>query len=124
MTYDALWYLIRRGDARSGYDLASRLYQHRLDQLGPDDPGTLNAAGTLATVLRDLGRYDKAQVLDEDTLTRSRRVLGEDHHNTLAFATILANDLRALGDHQAARELDEDTLARSAASWARTIPTP
>ena len=112
LTYDAAWYLIRRGDARGGYDLARRLYQHRLDELGPDDPDTLNAAATLAAVLRALGRYDQARELDEDTLARGRRVLGEDHPDTLISANNLALDLRALGDHQAARELDEDTLAR------------
>ncbi len=112
MTFDAAWYLIRRGDARNGYQLAHRLYQHRREQLGSDDPGTLNAATTLATVLRALGRYDPARELDEDTLARYRRVRGEDHRNTLGSATSLAISLRALGDFQAARELDEDTLAR------------
>ena len=112
LTINTVWYLIRRGDARNAYDLARRLYQHRLDQLGPDDLGTLNAAGALATVLQDLGRYDAARELDEDTLTRSRRVLGEDHPGTLASAHNLANDLHVLGDHQAARDLHEDTLTR------------
>jgi hypothetical protein len=112
LTYDAAWYLIRRGDARNGYDLARRLYQHRRDQLGPDDPGTLGAAAALASVLQALGRYDQARELDEDTLARKRRVLGEDHPNTLNSANNLASDLSALGEHQAARELDEDTLSR------------
>ena len=112
LTYDAAWYLIRRGDARNGYNLADRLYQHRRDHLGPDDPETLNAAATLTAVLRDLGRYEKARELDEGTLDRSRRVLGEDHPATLKFANGLAIDLRALGEHRAARELDEDTVAR------------
>ena len=98
LTYDAAWYLIRRGDARNGYHLAHRLYQHRRDQLGPDDSDTLNAATTLADVLRALGRYDKARELDEDTLARYRRVLGEDHPNTLASANNLASDLHALGE--------------------------
>jgi hypothetical protein len=113
LTYDAIWYLIRRGDARNGYDLANRMYQHHLGKLGPDALHTLNAAITLAVVLQALGRYGEARDLGEDTLARSRRVLGEDNHNTLVFATILTNPLRDLGEHQAARELDEDALARS-----------
>ena len=112
LTYSAIWYLIRRGDARSGHDLANRLYQHRLGKLGPDDPNTLYAASTLAAVLRALGRYDQARELDEDTLARSRRLLGDDHPSTVASAHNLAINLRGLGEHQAARELDEDTLAR------------
>ena len=112
LTYDAAWYLIRRGDARAACDLARRLYQQRLDQLGPDDTRTLSAASTVAFALDNMGRYDQARELNEDTLTRKRRVLGEDHPNTLNSANNLAIDLRGLGEHQAARELDEDTLAR------------
>jgi len=50
--------------------------------------------------------------LDEDTLTRRRRVLGQDHPDTLSSASSSAYHLRVLGEYQAARELDEDTLAR------------
>ena len=112
LTVDAIWYLIRRGDARSGYDLANRTYQHRLGTLGPEDPGTLATARALAAVLRALGRYGQARDLDEDALARRRRVLGDEHPDTLAMAHGLAIDLRSLGEHQAARELNEDTLGR------------
>jgi hypothetical protein len=50
--------------------------------------------------------------LNEDTLTRYRRLLGDDHPLTLTSASNLAIDLRELGEVQAAQELDEDTLAR------------
>jgi hypothetical protein len=113
LTYDAVWYLIHRGDARDGYDLVCRLHQRRLDRLGPDDPGTLAAASTVAVILLEMGRYGKARELGEDTLARYRRVLGEDHPSTLASASNLAEDLHALGEYQAARELDLDTVARS-----------
>jgi hypothetical protein len=112
LTYDTVWYLIRRGDARGGHDLARRLHQHRLDQLGPDDPATLAAAATVGVILQAMGRSGEARELDEDTLARYRRVLGEDDPSTLASAIVLAIDLRGLGEYQAARELDEDTLAR------------
>ena len=112
LTYDATWYLIQRGDARSGYDLASRLYQQCLDQFGVYHLGTLAAASTLAVLFQALGQYDKARELDEDTLARRRRVLGEDHPDTLTSASNLATSLHALGEIHAARELDEDTLAR------------
>ena len=112
LTFDAVWYLIRRGDARSGCDLASRLHQQRLDQVGPDDPATLNAATTLAVAFWAMGEYRKAQKLHEDTLARMRRVLGEDHPTTLVSANNLAISMRGLGEYGAARELDEETLAR------------
>ena len=112
LTSGATWYLLRRGDARSCYHLAHRLYQHRLGKLGPNDSTVLNAATTLAAALRALGRYGKARELDEDILARRRRVLGEDHPYTLTSASNLAIDLRRLGEYQAARELNEDILAR------------
>ena len=62
--------------------------------------------------VRWLGEYEHARLLDEDTLTRRRRVLGEDHLGTLYSATNLAVDLRRLGQHEQARRLDEDTLTR------------
>ena len=62
--------------------------------------------------LRELGEYQQAHALDEDTLARPRRVLGDDHPDTLTSANNLAPDLSALGEHQQARNLDEDTLAR------------
>ena len=43
----------------------------------------------------------QARALDEDTLTRRRRVLGEDHPETLRSANNLAADLGALGEHAA-----------------------
>ena len=105
-------YLIVRGDASGGHDLASRLYWQWRDRLGPDHPDTLSAGHHLGHALRQMGRYREARQLSEDILARYRRVLGEDHPDTLASANGLAVSMRALGEHQAARELDEDTLAR------------
>ena len=112
LAYDAVWYLIRRGDARSGHHLARCVHQHRLDKFGPDHLETLAAAAAVAIILRLMGRYGEARELDEDTLARKRRVLGEDHPSTLASASNLAIVRLELGDYQAARELNEDTLAR------------
>jgi hypothetical protein len=106
----ACWYLLTRGDTRTGHDLASGLYQHWCDRLGDDHGEVLIIAPMLAWALRDMGRYAEAH--DLDTLDRSRRVLGEDHPSTLFIATHLANDLRFLGEAQAARDLAQDTLDR------------
>jgi Tetratricopeptide repeat len=112
LAWHAARYLIVRGDARSGHDLADRLYQQWQDRLGPDDPDTLGAGHNLGHALRELGRPLKARPLSDDILARRRQVLGEDHPDTLTSANGLAAGLRALGEHQAARKLDEDTLAR------------
>ncbi|MDQ4091965.1 MAG: tetratricopeptide repeat protein [Actinomycetota bacterium] len=45
----------------------------------------------LATNLRALGEHKQARQLDEDTLTRYRRVLGDNHPNTLRLATNLCS---------------------------------
>ena len=103
-------YLLTRGDARGGHDLAKILYEQWLSQLGSDDAHTLRAASNLAEALRQKGRSAEARQLDEDTLNRRRKVLGRDHPDTLTSATNLAADLRALEQYQTARDLDEDTL--------------
>ena len=109
---NACWYLLSRGDARTGHDLASDLRRRWHDRLGSDDQNTLAITHYLAWALRDMGRFAEARDLDEDTLARRHRILGEDHPSTLSSASELAADLRELGEVQAARDLDEDTLAR------------
>ncbi|MBV9449808.1 MAG: tetratricopeptide repeat protein [Streptosporangiaceae bacterium] len=112
MANDAARYLVTRGDARTGHEMALRLRDRRRDQAGPDDRYTRRAASTLAEALRQMGRYAEARELAEDNHARERRISGEDHRDTLAAAHSLAENLRALGEIQAARELDEDTLTR------------
>jgi hypothetical protein len=109
---EAVWYLIRSGDARGGNALASRLYQHHLAQVGRDHPRTLDAAVALAASLRALGCYDEVRKLDQDTYTRRRRVLGDDDPRTLSSANNLATDLRMLGEVRTATDLHRETLAR------------
>ena len=59
-----------------------------------------------------MGQYEQARQLQQDTLTRCRRVLGEDHPRTLVSASRLALDLHALGQYEQARQLQQDTLTR------------
>jgi hypothetical protein len=108
----ACWYLLRRGDARSGHDFARRLHEQWRCRLGDDDRHTLVAANSLAVAFEQMGRYEIARPIHEDNLAHRRRTLGDDHRETLVSATNLALTLRALGEVQAARDLDEDTLAR------------
>jgi hypothetical protein len=113
LALDAARYLSMRGDPRSSLDLASRLYPHWRDRLGPDDLDTLAAGHALSRALRAMGNLREARQLSEDILARRRRVLGGDHPDTLASASNLALDLGAPGEHQAARERNEDTLDHS-----------
>ena len=66
-------------------------------RFGDDHPDTLTSASNLALNLWWLGEYQRARALDEDTLTRRRRILGEDHPDTLTSASQLANDLFGVG---------------------------
>ncbi len=112
MACHACGYLLARGETPAGYDLARTLRQHWRERLGEDDEHTLTATHYLARALRDMGRYSEARALNQDTLTRRRRLLGADHPDTLTSANSLAIDLARQGEYQPARELDEDTLAR------------
>ena len=109
---NACWYLLARGDARGGHDLASRLYQNWRDRLGADHPDTLRMATYLAWALDGLGDYAAARERGEDTLARRRDVLGEDDPSTLVTASNLVATLGQLGELTAARNLAEDTLER------------
>ena len=80
--------------------------------LGDDHLVTLRLANNLAAGLRALGEHEQAHELDEDTLSRYRRVMDDDHPATLDLANNLAAGLCALGEHEDARELHEDTLTR------------
>ncbi|MFG3579021.1 FxSxx-COOH system tetratricopeptide repeat protein [Micromonospora chersina] len=112
LTCSAVWHLLARGDARTALPLAQHLRNEWTHRHGPDDHTTLFASSILAYAHRQLGQYEQAHALTEDTLTRSRRALGDDHLDTLTSAHDLAADLRQLGQHEQARALDEDTLNR------------
>ncbi|MFD9734968.1 FxSxx-COOH system tetratricopeptide repeat protein, partial [Umezawaea sp. NPDC059074] len=105
-------YLQTSGQPRQALPHAQHAHRLAHDHHGPDHTTTLAATTRLALRLNALGDYRAARELDEDTLTRYRRVLGDDHPDTLISANNLANRLSELGEHQAARELDEDTLTR------------
>jgi hypothetical protein len=75
--------------------------------------GLLNwRSSLLGVTLCSLGEHQQARQLQNDTLTRLRRILGDNHPDTLTSASRLAAELRELGEYQQARALDEDTLAR------------
>jgi hypothetical protein len=109
---DATLVLYLRGDYHTAQDLSGRLYRAWSDSLGQDHPDTLYAANNLARSRFRLGDHEGARLLDEDTLTRRRRVRGEDHPDTLHSASNLAHDLQTIGDHEGALTLLIDNFAR------------
>ncbi|MET0426482.1 MAG: FxSxx-COOH system tetratricopeptide repeat protein, partial [Actinoplanes sp.] len=111
-TNSAVWHLMARGDTRTALPLAEHLHQAWTERHGPDNACTLSAANNLAAIHHQLGHYQQAHDLHQETLARYRRLLGEDHSHTLGAATNLAVTLSQLGDHERARQLNEDTLTR------------
>jgi tetratricopeptide (TPR) repeat protein len=94
----AALYQQTRGNARVALALFQRAYILDRDRLGVDHPDTLASASNLAADLHALGEYQQARTLNEDTLTRYRRVLGEDHPSTRLSERNLAELLRKLDD--------------------------
>jgi hypothetical protein len=68
------------------------------------------SATHLAATLRELGQYEAARQLGEDTLTRQCRVLGADHPDTLRSAHSLAAGLADMGERDQARRLGGTTV--------------
>ncbi|MCO8269319.1 FxSxx-COOH system tetratricopeptide repeat protein [Actinoplanes sp. TRM 88003] len=108
----AATYVHARGEPRSALPLFERAYTMKSDQLGSDHLESLRSAHDLAHNLREVGDYQRARALGEDTFGRRKRILGDDHLDTLSSAASLANLLRETGDLLTARALNEDTLTR------------
>jgi tetratricopeptide (TPR) repeat protein len=112
LVLDACRYLLVRGDAQAGLELAEELLRRWRTSLGAEHPHTLTAAIRVGHALHNLGRYDEAYLLNEQTLTIRQRTLGEDDPDTLRAANAVALNLRELGNPQRARRMDEQTLRR------------
>jgi Tetratricopeptide repeat len=70
--------------------LFERARDLRRSVLGDDHPDTLESTGGLSFNLWELGQYEQARQIGEDTVTRCRRVLGDDHPRTLRSAGSLS----------------------------------
>ncbi|MEU6274077.1 FxSxx-COOH system tetratricopeptide repeat protein [Streptomyces populi] len=108
----AAHFLIRSGLPRTAHDLSTALHQAWSTDLGPDHPDTLTCAQYVGHATVDLGDFNKAHLIVEDTFARRRRVLGADHPDTLHSANDLAVTLAHLGEYAEARRMQEDVLAR------------
>ena len=76
-------YLLSRGELTTAQPLFERARHLHRFMLGEDHPHTLRSVYVLALCLWELGQYEEARQLGEDTLIRLRRVLGENHPDTL-----------------------------------------
>jgi tetratricopeptide (TPR) repeat protein len=92
-------------DALSIELLSARLQAERAD--GQDACFTLN---TLASELRDQGKYDEAEPLFREALEVRRETLGNRHPSTLGYINNLGTLLEAKGDLAAAEPLHREAL--------------
>jgi tetratricopeptide (TPR) repeat protein len=104
---DSFRYLGEPRIASAQFLRARTLY---VENLGPDDPRTLESVSRLANIYADLGNYREALKLREDTLARRQRTLGPEHRDTLRSMHSLANSYAEHGRNEEALKLDERTL--------------
>lgn len=107
---DTVRYLLYCGDVIAARKLATELddrWKHE-----PSDRHAMIAAGLMARVLAQEGKYAEARTSGQEILDRLRRTLGDDDPDTLTAASDLASYLRKLNKMQDALELDQDTLRR------------
>ena len=94
--------------------LREKVRNYYLEQGGPDHPETLVAMRALALEYEGVGGHlDEALAMNEEALTRSRRVLGPEHRDTLMAVQESAYILYAAGDFAAALEIREEVLVLS-----------
>jgi MinD-like ATPase involved in chromosome partitioning or flagellar assembly/tetratricopeptide (TPR) repeat protein len=115
---DRVRYLRQRDDLERGRRRAEEIQRAWIamlpEQQGPVASNVLRQQlyrlqFNLANILRDLGRYEDARVLDEEVLGGQEAQLGADHQHTLQTRSNLAADLRALGEYRQALSYDMKT---------------
>jgi serine/threonine protein kinase/tetratricopeptide (TPR) repeat protein len=110
----SFWYLGELHIAAAQQERARAIY---MQLVGPDDAATLENATELASVYADLGKYDEALELREDTLARQKTTLGPDHADTLKSMRNLANSYADASRREDAIKLEEETLALAKAKF-------
>jgi len=79
--------------------------QTRSDELGSDDPATIEAAGDLAYVLKERGELDEGERVARDAIARAEAVLGPLSERALVIKNILGTILHATGKRGEAERL-------------------
>ena len=79
-------------------------------KLGPDHPDTLTAMHNLASIYKDMGKFDEAEKIQTNVITTRKTKLGPDHPNTLATMASLAMTYKSQGRWDEAEHLLSDTI--------------
>jgi tetratricopeptide (TPR) repeat protein len=105
-------YLYWWGSHEAAYDLAERAHEARRDQLGADNPATLQAGHWMGWLLFVLGRFQEAAELNAEIVRTYRETSAEDTEDFLRALGAVAADHRVAGDFAAALELAQDVYDR------------
>jgi tetratricopeptide (TPR) repeat protein len=102
-------YADQSGDYPSCIALADRFIEQWTKDSGADSPDVLRAQRHLGNAQRNMGLFQQAAKLTEETLTRARGILGESDPTTLSLRAAAAADARARGDFEDARARDVES---------------
>ncbi|UBU18572.1 tetratricopeptide repeat protein [Nonomuraea gerenzanensis] len=107
---------VRRLALRGGYAESLSLGQAALTnwrgRLGDEDLQVLALAAEVASVLRDVGRYEDAYTLNQQTLGVLSRVYGKENEVYLRCARSFDSDIRFMGRYQEALDHEMELLPR------------
>ena len=78
---------------------AERIVKHRKDNLGEQDPNTLESLNVLANIHNNLGDYENALKLSKKTYDLRCEILGQEHIDTLSSLNNLACIYGSLCDY-------------------------
>jgi serine/threonine protein kinase len=110
------------GEAKIAADQCQIARKLFTEHLGIDDPDTLRSMNMLANCYLDLGKYDDALRLKEDTLALCEFRVGPGHPNTLHAMSNLAVAYSALGRYADTLKVNEEILARRKARFGPDHP--
>ena len=108
---DQIRFLFARGEYRQSADIAQIAIENWTKVPGPTRPMLLRARFHLGNALRELGDYQRAREINEETL-KVMRELGEDDEYTLGLANSHGADLRLIGRFLEALDADKETFDR------------
>ncbi|GID27762.1 FxSxx-COOH system tetratricopeptide repeat protein [Paractinoplanes brasiliensis] len=105
-------YLYWWGDHHAAFELATRAYEARREQLGATHQSTLRMGHWVGWLLFVLGRFDDAARLNQTVLNAYRETVEEDNEDLLRALGAVAADRRVAGDFKGALELAEEVYQR------------
>lgn len=97
------------------YDAAHEQFQMALEirrnELGDNDPDTLQTLSSMGSVLRNLGNYSEAETFERKALDGRREVLGSEHPDTLSSIDDMGLLLHYTGKFEDAEVYYREALA-------------